>query len=248
MAKNIKKMTILYILRTDYNMRKQSMIFYFTIFILLFLVGCSEASRDIANNQDEDNNTNQPVIEEREDLTNNEELEAEEDHSNALPYDESAAVEMTNDDETIFHHNTTNTHEEAEETLAQFSSEEIEYARIWLQLGVNQEIDELNVYFIPAGERVNPLDETSATYPEDVIQLTGSRLVDGSITYSGNGDGTINLYHVPVRWETNVPDDLDENYMYELTKEMIENTELVAVDVGDDEKVIELIKLLKIHR
>jgi len=86
-------------------MKKQSMIFYFTIFILLFLVGCSEASRDIANNQDEDNNTNQPVIEEREDLTNNEELEAEEDHSNALPYDESAAVEMTNDDETIFHHN-----------------------------------------------------------------------------------------------------------------------------------------------
>lgn len=228
-------------------MKKQSVIYYFTIFILLFLVGCSEASRDITNNQDEDNNTNQPVIEEREDLTNNEELEAEEDYSNALPYDESATVEMTND-ETIYHHDTTNTHEEAEETLAQFSSEEIEYARIWLQLGVNQEIDELNIYFIPAGERVNPFDETSATYPEHVIQLTGSRLVDGSITYSGNGDGTINLYHVPVRWETNVPDDLDENYMYELTKEMIENTELVAVDVGDDEKVIELIKLLKIHR
>lgn len=81
-----------------------------------------------------------------------------------------------------------------------------------------------------------------------IQEMLGSRLVDGSITYSGNGDGTLNVYHVPLRWETTVPDDLDENYMHDLTKEMIENTELVAIDTGDDEKVIELIKLLNIHR
>lgn len=133
------------------------------------------------------------------------------------------------------------------ETLSQFSSQQIEYARVWLLLGPNQEIDELNVRFIPAGEPVNPHDETSATYPEEVIQLAGSRLVDGSVTYSGNGDGTINVYNVPLRFEKNVPEDLDENYMRKLTEGMIENTELVYVDPGQEEDIIELIKLQKIH-
>ncbi|UAL47888.1 hypothetical protein K7887_02665 [Sutcliffiella horikoshii] len=132
-------------------------------------------------------------------------------------------------------------------TLSQFSSQQIECARVWLLLGPNQEIDELNVRIIPAGEPVNPHDETSATYPEEVIQLTGSRLVDGSVTYSGNGDGTINVYNVPLRFEKNVPEDLDRNYMRILTEGMIENTELVYVDPGQEEDIIELIKLQKIH-
>ncbi len=90
---------------------------------------------------------------------------------------------------------------EEEDALSEYSSEEIEYARVWLQLGPNQEVDELNVRYIPAGEPINPDDDTSANYPEDVIQLAGSRLVDGAVTYSGNGDGTINVYNVPLRWE-----------------------------------------------
>lgn len=55
------------------------------------------------------------------------------------------------------------------------------------------------VRHIPAGEPINHNDDTSANYSEDVIQLSGSRLVDGSVTYSGNGDGTINVYNVPLR-------------------------------------------------
>ncbi|TWT25456.1 hypothetical protein FQV30_13210 [Planomicrobium sp. CPCC 101110] len=125
--------------------------------------------------------------------------------------------------------------------LSQYSSEEIEYARVWLQLGANQDIDGLYVQPIPAGEPLNPDDETSGTYPEDVIQLAGSRLVDGSITYSGNGDGTINVYNVPLRWDGEYPAG-EEFYA-----EIIDNTELVAVDVGGDEEVIRLIKLLNIE-
>lgn len=136
---------------------------------------------------------------------------------------------------------------DTQDSLSQYSSQQIEYARVWLLLGPNQEIDELNVTFIPAGQPVNPYDETSATYPETVIQLAGSRLVDGSVTYSGNGDGTINVYKVPLRFEQNVPDDLDENYMRELTTSMIENTELVYVDPGEEKEIIKLIKLLSIH-
>lgn len=81
--------------------------------------------------------------------------------------------------------------------MSKYSSTEIEYARIWLQLGPNQEIDELKVLHILAGEPINPDDDTSASYPENVVQLAGPHLMDGSVTYSGNGDGTINVYTNP---------------------------------------------------
>src|SRR5690606_31259373 len=80
------------------------------------------------------------------------------------------------------------TDQEEKDPLDEYSHEQIEYARVWLQLGPNPDIDELNVLHIPAGTPLNPDDETSANYPEDVIQLAGSRLIDGSVTYSGNGD------------------------------------------------------------
>lgn len=67
--------------------------------------------------------------------------------------------------------------------------------------GYNLAIDELKVEHISKGTPLNPDDETSIDYPEDVIQLSGTRLVDGVITYSGNGNGTVNIYNVPKRWD-----------------------------------------------
>lgn len=119
--------------------------------------------------------------------------------------------------------------------------EQIEYARVWLQLGPNPDIDELNVQLIPAGTPLNPSDETSSNYPEDVIQLAGSRLVDGSVTYSGNGDGTINVYNVPLRWDGSYP--AGEKFY----RDIIENKKLVPIDTGDDEEIIKLTKLLNVH-
>lgn len=127
--------------------------------------------------------------------------------------------------------------ETGESALDAYSSEQIEYARVWLQLGPNQELDGLYVKQIPAGMPLNPDDETSGVYPEDVIQLAGSRLVDGSVTYSGNGDGTINVYNVPLRWDGQYPAGED---FYE---EIIDDTELMAIDTGNDEDVIRLIGL-----
>lgn len=126
--------------------------------------------------------------------------------------------------------------------LSQYSNEEIEYARVWLQLGPNQDIDELNVRHIPAGEPINPHDDTSADYPEDVIQLAGSRLVDGSVTYSGNGDGTITVYNVPLRWDGNYP--AGEVFYLDI----LANTKLVSIDPNEDEKVIALIKLINVQQ
>ncbi|WP_193550793.1 hypothetical protein [Salicibibacter kimchii] len=134
----------------------------------------------------------------------------------------------------------TNDQSESEESeaLSEYSSEEIEYARIWLQLGENQDISELNVEHFPGGEPLNPDDETCANYPEAVVQLAGSRLVDGSVTYSSNGDGTINEYNVPLRWDGEYPAGED------FYKEIIEDTKQVSIDPVDDEKVENLIEIL----
>lgn len=160
----------------------------------------------------------------------------ENDGETNVPSDESP---NTNSNDNSSESNPTNAGaQEENEPLSQYSNEQIEYARVWLQLGPNQEIEELNVLHISAGTPINPDDETSANYPENVIQLAGSRLVDGVVTYSGNGDGTINVYNVPLRWDGSYP--AGENFY----KEIIENTKLVNVEKGDDEKIIALIKLL----
>ncbi|MBP1932022.1 hypothetical protein [Ammoniphilus resinae] len=137
---------------------------------------------------------------------------------------------------------------EDKDPLSQYSSRQIEYARVWLQLGSNQDIDRLNVQHISAGTPLDTKYYTSVMYPEDVIQLTGDRLLDGSVTYSGNGDGTINVYNVPSRWYGGFPppDNIDKNKIIEEMKDIIKNTKLLYVDPGDDEKIIKLIKLLRL--
>lgn len=134
-----------------------------------------------------------------------------------------------------------------ENPLSQYSTEQIEFARVWLMLGENQQVDELNAVRIPAGTPINPNDETSEAYPEDVVQLSGSRLVDGSVTYSGNGDGTINVYEVPLRWEASVPDDLDEDFMRIFTKDIIDNTSTFYVNPGEAEHLVPLMEVMHLH-
>lgn len=135
--------------------------------------------------------------------------------------------------------------EAGEDILAEYPDQEIEYARVWLQLGANKEIEELYVVHIREGELLNPNIESSARYPEDVIQLSGSRFVDGSVTYSTNGDGTINVYHVPLRWEENTPDDFEEEDMRIFTESIVENPELVELEQGDAEDIKTLIEKIK---
>src|SRR5699024_4736011 len=61
---------------------------------------------------------------------------------------------------------------------------------------------------ISAGEPVNTYEkEESAEYPEDVISLSGKIMADGMVIYSGNGDGTINLYAVPSHWQEGIEPD-----------------------------------------
>ncbi|MEC1407756.1 hypothetical protein [Bacillus halotolerans] len=233
-------------------MKKLRNIFYSNVvmmLLVLLLVGCMGGKEEKSNNdsalQSEENNnetedSNQITKDESEATTGSEE-------SGTKNSNENASTESSTDEskETSLEGQKNEANSEKDNVLAEYSSEKIEYARVWLQLGANQEIDELNVRHISAGEPINPNDDTSAGYPEDVIQLAGSRLVDGSVTYSGNGDGTIKVYDVPLRWDSS--DDLSKGVMREVTEDIIKNAKTVYVDTGDSEKIKRLIDIMVIH-
>ncbi|MFJ1447899.1 hypothetical protein [Bacillus halotolerans] len=217
--------------------------------LVLLLVGCMGGKEETSNNdsalQSEENNnetedSNQIAKDESEATTGLEKSITKNSNENASK--ESSADESK---ETSSEGQKNEANSKKDNVLAEYSSEKIEYARVWLQLGANQEIDELNVRHISAGEPLNPNDDTSAGYPEDVIQLAGSRLVDGSVTYSGNGDGTIKVYNVPLRWDSS--DDVSKGVMREVTENIIKNTKTVYVDTGDNEKIKRLIDIMAIH-
>ncbi|MGV6973317.1 hypothetical protein ACWA17_18170 [Bacillus halotolerans] len=233
-------------------MKKLRNIFYCNVVLMLLvllLVGCTGGKEEKSNNdsalQSEENNnetddSNQISKDESETTTGSKESATNDSNENASK--ESSTDESQ---ETSSEGAKNEANSEKDNVLAEYSSEQIEYARVWLQLGANQEIDELNVRHISAGEPINPNDDTSAGYPEDVIQLAGSRLVDGSVTYSGNGDGTIKVYNVPLRWDSS--DDVSKGVMREVTEDIIKNAKTVYVDTGDSEKIKRLIDIMAIH-
>ncbi|WP_439024701.1 hypothetical protein [Bacillus halotolerans] len=233
-------------------MKKLRNIFYCNVVLMLLvllLVGCMGGKEEKSNNDsalqsekknNENEDSNQIAKDESEATTGSEK-------SGTKNSNENASTESSTDEskETSLEGQKNEANSEKDNVLAEYSSEKIEYARVWLQLGANQEIDELNVRHISAGEPINPNDDTSAGYPEDVIQLAGSRLVDGSVTYSGNGDGTIKVYDVPLRWDSS--DDLSKGVMREVTEDIIKNAKTVYVDTGDSEKIKRLIDIMTIH-
>lgn len=124
--------------------------------------------------------------------------------------------------------------------LSNYMTQEIEYARVWLELGDRQAIDTLYAERIPAGEPLHPDDKTSLDYPENVVQLSGEQLIDGVVTYSSNGDGTVNVYNVPKRWDGKNP--AGEAFYQDIIDETIQH----PIPTGEDEQVEELIQKIEI--
>lgn len=220
-------------------MKKLTLMLCF-IFALFIFAGCSDNSNEETSTDSTENSSAE------EDINETDESKSTSASENANEVTSEASTN-TNSESATTEGSNSSAEGEKEEILSAYSSEQIEYARIWSQHGPNQELDTLYVLHISAGERINPNDDTSVSYPEDVIQLAGTRLVDGSVTYSGNGDGTINVYNVPLRWENNVPEDLDENFMSNYTQSIIDETELVYIEPESNQAIIDLIKKVEIH-
>lgn len=133
--------------------------------------------------------------------------------------------------------------------LNDFNSEEIEYARVWYQLISTRNdlkgIRDVYVTEIPKGSKVNPKAQNSAVYKENVVKLEAPMRAGGSITYSSNGDGTINVYNnVPYKWESSQTSDYSQ--MDKVTRKAIEdNIETIYIKPHDNKTVANLASKVK---
>ncbi|WP_449354792.1 hypothetical protein ACUL41_00175 [Virgibacillus natechei] len=230
-------------------MKKRTKTFYCNVVLLLLILLLAACASDTNEESEVDPSEEDSTLESEEETDETVENEGGDESGPATGSEEDSGDNSndTSSEELTNEKPSSNTYEndnasgsEEDNPLSEYASEEIEYARVWLQLGDMKDVDELNVHQIPAGTPLNSDDETSAAYPEDVIQLAGGRLVAGSVTYSGNGDGTINVYNVPLRWDGEYPAG------EELYKDIIENTKLEQIDTGDDEEIIELIDKMNV--
>lgn len=206
--------------------------------VVLLLVGCGnteeetspeEETEEVAEEEPEDDNASETEQDELEEGSNQE----------GAAEDEAAEDPQESEDGNAEQNPAEN------DPLADYSEQEIEYARVWLQLGSTEDPGTLNVRHVPAGEPINVVIDDAPTYPEDIIHLTGEAGAMGLVAYSGNGDGTVNYYsQISYRWPT-PPSDMPEEEIRAEYEAILEHTELVEIDTHDDEDVIRLIEQIE---
>lgn len=201
--------------------------------LLVILVGCnSNSSSDTNTSQSKDNETQ----------NKNEETNTSDSGDNT------ESSNKKNDNKKQEKNNDSNKNlqstDKKKSYLNNFNSEEIEYARVWYQLISTRNdlkgIRDVYVTEIPKGSKVNPQAQNSAVYKENVVKLEAPMRAGGSITYSSNGDGTINVYNnIPYKWESSQTSDYSQ--MDKVTRKAIEdNIETIYIKPHDNKAVAEL--------
>ena len=126
---------------------------------------------------------------------------------------------------------------DSDQSLAEFSDEEIEYARVWLNEGKNMDVSNLKVTLRPKGSLINPDNVNYGTYDEDIIEIRGPQETDGHVVYSvrDKGSGYIHIYPIPYIF------DHAESQEFSKYENIEENTEAVYLEPGDSQTVSQLI-------
>ncbi|MGV3004126.1 hypothetical protein [Aerococcus urinaeequi] len=133
---------------------------------------------------------------------------------------------------------------DSDQSLAEFSDEEIEYARVWLNEGKNMDVSNLKVTSIPKGSLINPDNVNYGTYDEDIIEIQGPQETDGHVVYSvrDKGSGYIHIYPIPYIF------DHAESQEFSKYENIEENTEAVYLEPGDSQIVSQLINVIDISK
>ncbi|RIL33774.1 hypothetical protein BUY86_11635 [Staphylococcus equorum] len=211
--------------------------------LLVILVGCnSNSSSDTITSQSKDNETQNKIDEETNTSdsadnteSRNKQKKEQNDNKNQEKNNDSNKNQQSTDKKKSY--------------LNNFNSEEIEYARVWYQLISTRNdlkgIRDVYVTEIPKGSKVNPQAQNSAVYKENVVKLEAPMRAGGSITYSSNGDGTINVYNnIPYKWESSQTSDYSQ--MDKVTRKAIEdNIETIYIKPHDNKQVAKLANKIK---
>ncbi|MHD0447178.1 hypothetical protein ACY2C7_12310 [Staphylococcus cohnii] len=218
---------------------------------LVFLAGCNNKnSENHDNNSSSDTNTSENKDNDTDKKTNTSESRDATDNSNKQNKKQSdnKDQEKKNNDSNESHQST----DKNKSYLNNFSTEKIEYARVWYQLiSTKNDLKGIrNVYVtkIPKGSKVNPQAQDSAVYKEDVVKLEAPMKAGGSVTYSSNGDGSINVYNsIPYKWES--PQNSDYSQMDKITRKAIEdNVETIYIKPHDNKTVAKLANKVKYNK
>lgn len=213
-----------------------------TMSLSILLVSCSnetsenKASEEKSANTDKASTSDKGTTEQEKNKSDHKQNAQQANHENTNNKNQNESSQKTepatNEDKSI---------------LDDFSTNEIEYARVWNQLGPLKNnmdgMNTLNVKQIPKGSKVNPQASDSATYQEDVVKLEAPMRAGGSVTYSSNGDGTVNVYkNVPYDWRDA---NADADMKSATTKAIEKNVETVTISPGDDQTIADLAKKVK---
>lgn len=217
---------------------------------LIFLVGCNNKnSESHDNNSSSDTNTSENKENETDKKTNTSENRDTKDKGNKQNKKQSDNKNREKNTDSNESHQSTDRNKSY---LNNFSSEKIEYARVWYQLiSTKNDLKGIrNVYVtkIPKGSKVNPQAQDSAVYKEDVVKLEAPMKAGGSVTYSSNGDGSINVYNnIPYKWES--PQNSDYSQMDKITRKAIEdNVETIYINPHDNKTVAKLANKVKYNK
>src|SRR5699024_9780762 len=217
--------------------------------LLVILVGCnSNSSSDTITSQSKDNETQNKNEE-----TNTSDSGDNTESSKKQNKEQNDNKKQQNDNKKQQKNNDSNENQQSTDKnksyLNDFNSEEIEYARVWYQLISTRNdlkgIRDVYVTEIPKGSKVNPQAQNSAVYKENVVKLEAPMRAGGSITYSSNGDGTINVYNnIPYKWESSQTSDYSK--MDKVTRKAIEdNIETIYIKPHDNKQVAKLANKIK---
>lgn len=226
-------------LKKSYNMKKVTLAISI-VGLLIILVGCnSNSSSDTSQSKDNEKNK----IDEQTNTSDNGN-NAESSNKQNKEQNDNKKQEKNNDS----NENQQST-DKKKSYLNNFNSEEIEYARVWYQLISTRHdlkgIRDVYVTEIPKGSKVSPQAQNSAVYKENVVKLEAPMRAGGSITYSSNGDGTINVYNnIPYKWESSQTSDYSQ--MDKVTRKAIEdNIETIYIKPHDNKQVAKLANKIK---
>ena len=217
---------------------------------LVFLTGCNnKSSENHDNNSSNDTNISENKENETDKKTNTSENRDTKNKSNKQNKKQSDNKNREKNTDSNESHQSTDRNKSY---LNNFSSEKIEYARVWYQLiSTKNDLKGIrNVYVtkIPKGSKVNPQAQDSAVYKENVVKLEAPMKAGGSVTYSSNGDGSINVYNsIPYKWES--PQNSDYSQMDKITRKAIEdNVETIYIKPHDNKTVAKLANKVKYNK
>lgn len=216
---------------------------------LVFLAGCNnKSSENHDNNSSSDTNTSENKDNETQNEPNKKTNTSENRDTKNKKQSDNKDQEKKNNDSNESHQST----DKNKSYLNNFSTKKIEYARVWYQLiSTKNDLKGIrNVYVtkIPKGSKVNPQAQDSAVYKEDVVKLEAPMKAGGSVTYSSNGDGSINVYNsIPYKWES--PQNSDYSQMDKITRKAIEdNVETIYIKPHDNKTVAKLANKVKYNK